>query len=113
MVIQAPYMENTEYIIPVRACKTCGTRKRFTSNGNCVHCKRVSDAARTDDRRSKRKKCEDALMVQGYNLGDMSRREKDYLIATTFPLMQAYFRDVLNVAWWMPQENGKRSRWFE
>ena len=103
MVIQAPYMENTEYIIPTKVCKTCGTRKRFASSGHCVNCRRIRDANRTEDRRSKRKKAEGMLRARGHRIDSMTRREKDYLIAMTFPLMQQYFRDVLNVAWWLPR----------
>ena len=102
VINQTPQRDTTEFYIPITPCVTCGTSKRYVSTGVCMYCNKKRDAARTDDRRSKRRQCEIALRARGHNLDDMSRREKDCLIAMTFPKMQEYFRDVLKVAWWLP-----------
>ena len=99
--MQGAMVQDTEYIVPKKACRTCGSRLRYKSNGNCVQCKRDRDALRIGDRQSHRRRCEAMLRAMGHNLNGKSRQEKDYLIAATFPLMQAYLRDVLKVQWWL------------
>lgn len=102
VIMQSSLDKQTEFIVPVKACRRCGDRLRYKSDGKCVRCKRDHDAMRTDDRRSVRRKADDTLRARGHKMDSMTRREKDYLIATNFPLTQEYFRDVLKVAWWMP-----------
>ena len=89
--------ENTDFIIPKKPCKTCGTRKRYKSNGMCVSCRRRNDAKRTGDRRSKRQKGEALLMASGMSIAGLSRHEKDMRIVQMFPDMRGYLRDAFGV----------------
>ena len=90
MVIKQARVKMTEFCIPENPCKRCGTRKRYKSTRDCVACVRVRDAARTDDRRSHRLRCEVLLRRTGVSLDGLSRQEKDDLIAANFPFMGAY-----------------------
>ena len=92
----------TEYRTPVKACRRCGTRRRFASTGNCVECTRLRDRARPG-RESYRSRCENILYYQmGYDkLWSYSRAEKDYLIGSHFPNIRDYLLREYGVMWWM------------
>jgi len=100
MLIKKIAPKNTEFIIAKKPCRVCGDMRRYASNGACPTCRHRRDAARTDDRRSNRSKCQDILEAQGMSLAGLSRLEKDRVIAMQFPAMNDYIQNVLGVALW-------------
>ena len=100
MIVMQETCDMAEYYIPKEACKRCGTRKRYMSTRACLRCVRERDAARTNDRRSHRKRCENMLTSQGHKLAGLSRSEKDYLIGSEFPGMREYLLEEFGVQWW-------------